>query len=109
MISVPFFIGADLLGYLVRILECGMPKLSLAMVAGLGLAVGLSACASYDSYPDGSGQSISIPYDPYDYDPADLLAEAQAHCEAYGMNARYTDETIDPHAVRWRYRHFDCI
>ncbi len=84
-----------------------MSKLRLAMVMAFGLTVGLSACATYEA-PRGGGESISIPYDPYDFDPADLMAEAQAHCEAYGMNARYTDETIDPQAVRWRYRHYDC-
>ncbi|MBL4620219.1 MAG: hypothetical protein GXP04_00335 [Alphaproteobacteria bacterium] len=80
---------------------------------GYGLALiaafGITACASYGGERDSSGESISIPYDPYDFAPDDLLAEAQRHCEAYGLRAVYVDETIDPQSVRWRYRHFDCV
>lgn len=54
-------------------------------------------------------QTISIPYDPYDYDPADLQAEADAHCNAYNLRAVYEDETIDSSSVRWRYRHYRCV
>ncbi|MEM8937272.1 MAG: hypothetical protein AAGC77_12770 [Pseudomonadota bacterium] len=73
----------------------------LASVALLGAA----GCAST---PEES-QAISIPYDPYDFHPDDLLAEANSYCEAYGLRAFYVDETIDPHSVRWRYRHYDCV
>ena len=80
---------------------------SIIKVGFLGLAaLGLAACATQTVV---SNESISIPYDPYDFDPDDLLAEAQAHCGAYGLRAVYEDETIDPQSVRWRYRHYRCV
>lgn len=69
-------------------------------------AAGLAACASS---PPPSNESISIPYDPYDYDVDDLQAEADAHCAAYGLAAVYDGETVDPQSVRWRYRHYRCV
>jgi len=70
----------------------------------------LAACATRDAgHRFGTEPSISIPYDPYDFDPADLQAEADAHCGAYNKNAVYDDETIDPQSVRWRYRHYRCV
>lgn len=72
-------------------------------------ATALAACATDRGYRYGSEPSISIPYDPYDYDPKDLLAEAQAHCNAYNLNARFDGETVDPQSVRWRYRHYLCV
>ena len=70
----------------------------------------MSACATTeDQYPYGSEPSISIPYNPYDFDPDKLFDEASAHCGAYGLSAVYVDETIDPQSVRWRYRHFSCV
>ena len=67
----------------------------------------LAACQT--PYQSNSGpQSISIAYDPYDFNPADLQAEADAHCSAYGLAAVYDDETIDSQSVRWRYRHYNC-
>ena len=83
----------------------GLFKASLAVAIALGLA----ACVTTPSHEPGTGQSITIPYNPYDYDPDELMAEAQAHCSAYGLNAVYVDETIDPNSVRWRYRHFECV
>lgn len=80
----------------------------LLLVSALSLIALLGACAS-GPRPVGDGQSVTIPYNPYDYDPAELFAQAQAHCRAYGLNAVYVDETIDPYSVRWRYRHFDCV
>ncbi len=72
--------------------------------------VAVSACeTSGPGYRYGTEPSISIPYDPYDFDPDDLQAEANAHCEAYGLRAVYEDETIDPQSVRWRYRHYRCV
>ena len=68
----------------------------------------LAACATDDGYVYGE-ESISIPYDPYDYDPADLLEEANNHCQAYGMTAVPDGETVDQGSVRWRYRHFQCV
>lgn len=78
------------------------------LVAAAGLAM-IAACASDPGPRYGEEPSISIPYDPYDFDPDDLMAEAQTHCEAYGLRARYDGETIDPHSVRWRYRHYLCV
>ena len=72
------------------------------------LAFLMIGCVSDGGYRDGE-QSISIPYDPYDFDPDDLLAEAQAHCGAYGLRARFDGETVDQQSVRWRYRHYQCI
>lgn len=69
---------------------------------------GASACVSDDGYRPGE-ESISIPYDPYNFDPDELLQEAQAHCGAFGLSAVFDDETIDPQSVRWRYRHFNCV
>ena len=79
-----------------------------AVLAGAGLAA-IAACASDPGPRYGEEPSISIPYDPYDFDPDDLFAEAQTHCEAYGLNARYDGETINPQEVRWRYRHYLCV
>lgn len=72
-------------------------------------AIALAACVyDGDEYARGTEPSISIPYDPYNFDPEEMLQEAQAHCGAYGLNAVYVDETIDPQSVRWRYRHYRC-
>ncbi|MEZ5893004.1 MAG: hypothetical protein R3C58_07655 [Parvularculaceae bacterium] len=79
-----------------------MLRLAFA-AAALALAAG---CAT--DVPD-FDESISIPYDPYDFDPDELLAEAQAHCGAYGMRAVFDGETVDNQSVRWRYRHFRCV
>ena len=83
-----------------------------AVVKGLLVAASVAAlagCVSDEGYLPGTEPSISIPYDPYDFDPDELLAEAQSHCAAYGLNAVYDDETINPQSVRWRYRHYSCV
>lgn len=83
-----------------------------AVARGLFIAAScaaLAACASDPGYRAGTEPSISIPYDPYDFDPDELLSEAQSHCAAYGLNAVYDDETINPQSVRWRYRHYNCV
>lgn len=80
-----------------------MKIIILGAIAGTAC---LSACATNEP---ATGESISIPYDPYNFDPNDLLAEAQAHCGAYGLRAVYEDETVDPQSVRWRYRHYRCV
>ena len=72
------------------------------------VAAALAACETYDDGAYAQDPSISIPYDPYNFDPDEMLEEAQAHCDAYGLRAVYVDETIDPQSVRWRYRHFSC-
>lgn len=70
----------------------------------------LAACQTASRWPPtANAESITVPYNPYDYDPDDLVRQAQAHCAAYGRNAVYVDETIDPTSVRWRYRHFNCV
>jgi len=80
----------------------------LARIAIAGLAASaLSACATYED--PGPIETISIPYDPYDYNPSAMDAEAQAHCEAFGLDAVFVDETADIQAVRWRYRNYDCV
>ena len=80
----------------------GMRFLTKSVIAAMLAAA--AACAT----PEPDYQTISIPYDPYDFDPADLQAEADAHCNAYGLRAVYEDETVDPESVRWRYRHYRC-
>ncbi len=75
--------------------------------AGLIMAALFGCVTSDPGYSD--GEAISIPYDPYDFDPDDLQAEAQAHCTAFGLNAVFDGETADPQSVRWRYRHFRCV
>ncbi len=73
------------------------------------MILSLAACQTSD-IPDPRGDSsVSIPYDPYNYDPQKLDEEAQAHCDAYGLLARFDDETIDDQSVRWRYRHYTCV
>ncbi|MEM8771916.1 MAG: hypothetical protein AAGD92_09740 [Pseudomonadota bacterium] len=69
-------------------------------------AIAVCACATQEPP---SSESISIPYDPYDFDPDDLQAEADSHCDAYGLRAVYEDETVDASSVRWRYRHYRCV
>jgi len=82
----------------------------LRFVMALAAAGALASCQTTgQKYPYGSELSISIPYNPYDFDPAELEEEAQAHCNAYGLRAVYVDETIDPKSVRWRYRHYHCV
>lgn len=84
--------------------------LRLTALAGAVLAcAGLAGCVSNGAGPRGDGETVSIPYNPYDYDPDEINQRAQAHCRAYGRNAVYEDETIDPNSVRWRYRHFRCV
>lgn len=68
----------------------------------------IAACTTNETQPFGTGKSISIPYDPYDYDPDDLLAEAKTHCNAFGLRPVFDGETVDPQSVRWRYRHYRC-
>lgn len=77
-------------------------------IMATAVALAFAGCATSTQY-EGDGLAVSIPYDPYDFDPDDLLAEAQAHCEAYGKKAVYEDETVDPQSVRWRYRHYRCV
>jgi len=80
-----------------------------ALAALLAAAAALAGCASDDGYRAGTEPSISIPYDPYDFDPDELLAEAQSHCGAYGLRAVFDGETVDRQSVRWRYRHYRCV
>ena len=79
------------------------------LVAASAVAFALVACVTGGGYGSDGEQSISIPYDPYDFDPDDLLAEAQTHCGAYGLRALFDGETVDQQSVRWRYRHFLCV
>jgi len=83
-----------------------MVRVCIGVFALFGLFVAAS-CTTPE--PIGDGESVSIPYDPYDFDPRDLQAEADAHCNAFGLQARYEDETVDPSSVRWRYRHYRCV
>ena len=80
----------------------------LGSVAALAMTL-LAACASDPGPAYGTELSISIPYDPYDYDPDDLQAEADAHCNAYDLRAVFDGETVDTQSVRWRYRHNRCV
>ncbi|MFQ5564191.1 MAG: hypothetical protein ACE5FO_11540 [Parvularculaceae bacterium] len=70
------------------------------------MAGAIASCATddVDTQP-----SISIPFDPYEFDEEELLKRAEDHCGAYGLKAVYQNETIDPHSVRWRYRHYRCV
>lgn len=82
----------------------------LAGLAGIALAAAaLCSCETYPTDPRGNAESVSIPYDPYNYDPNELNDRAEAYCRAYGRHAYAEDETIDPNAVRWRYRHYRCV
>lgn len=82
--------------------------MKLKVITAIGAAALLGACASYDA-PPYTGETISVSYDPYDYDPDDLQAEADAHCRAYGLRAVFDGETANPQEVRWRYRHYRCV
>ena len=77
------------------------PALAAATVAA-------AACATTEP-SDQRQRSVTIPYNPYEYDPDELYEAAQQHCSAYGQRAVYVDETVDPNSVRWRYRHYDCV
>ena len=86
----------------------------MAKFIGIAATVVLSGltlvgCETTPRGPTQSDPSITIPYNPYNFDPDELYSEAQAHCDAYGLSAVYVDETIDPSSVRWRYRHFSCV
>ncbi len=85
-----------------------MKVLTRCVLAFVGAAA-LSACVSDTGPRYGEEPSITIPYDPYDFDPDDLQAEADSHCAAYGRSAVYDGETANPQDVRWRYRHFRCV
>ncbi|MEM1193196.1 MAG: hypothetical protein AAGH42_07355 [Pseudomonadota bacterium] len=85
-------------------------KRGLVLGLWLCLCAGLTlSCASRAPYDPNADLSVSIPYDPYNYDPDALDREAQAHCDAYNLFARFVDETIDEQSVRWRYRHYNCV
>lgn len=79
-------------------------------VAAVAAIAAAAACAT-EAPPlrDANGASVTIPYNPYDYDPDELQRQADAHCKSFGRRAVYVDETIDPSSVRWRYRHYDCV
>lgn len=80
------------------------------IMAAAATAAALAGCVTpVSSVQRGTEQSITVPYDPYNYDPDELYEQAQSHCSAYGRRAVYIDETIDPNSVRWRYRHYDCV
>lgn len=83
--------------------------MKLRVFAAIGAAALFGACASNPAPAFGTGESISIPYDPYDFDPDDLQAEADNHCRAYNLRAVYDGETANPQEVRWRYRHYRCV
>ncbi|WP_425410937.1 hypothetical protein [Hyphococcus sp.] len=85
-----------------------MVQYSRVMIAAF-CAVGIAGCVSDTGPRYGEQLSISIPYDPYDFSPDDLQAEADTHCRAYNRRAVYDGETINPDEVRWRYRHFLCV
>ncbi len=82
---------------------------SLGLCTVLLAMVGVSACQTGPDIDPRADLSVSIPYDPYNYNPESLDIEAQAHCDAYGLHAQFEDETIDNQSVRWRYRHYVCI
>ncbi len=86
-------------------MRLGFARFWLCLI-GAGLLA--ASCETTGAYPSGS-ESISIPYDPYNFDPDEMLEQAQAHCAAFGLRAVYVDETIDPQSVRWRYRHYSCV
>lgn len=73
------------------------------MLATLFLAA--AACASPGA--DDGAHEITVAFDPARESAADALNEAQAHCAAYGLNAVFVDETIDPDG-RLRHRRFTC-
>lgn len=80
------------------------------IAAAAALCVAAAACTTYEpDYRPGNQTSVTIPYDPYNYDPDELMNQAEAHCSAYRRRAVYDDETIDPNSVRWRYRHYRCV
>lgn len=80
----------------------------LRVLATACIMTAAAACATYEA-PPYDGETISVSYDPYDYDPDDLQAEADAHCRAYGLSAVFDGETANPQEVRWRYRHYRCV
>lgn len=82
---------------------------SKALAACLAAGLVVSGCETTPPVRDASGNAVTIPYNPYKYDPDELQRQAEAHCASYGRHAVYVDETIDPSSVRWRYRHFDCV
>lgn len=80
---------------------------------GAATAAMLVAAAGCETRPPlsrtANANAITIPYNPYDYDPDELQRRADSHCNSYGRRAVYVDETVDPSSVRWRYRHYDCV
>ena len=125
VLAAPFFIGGELatlqaaafsaVGVLPQGRKarglCGDWIMQIRWKLGMAFAATflLAACVSDGGYRSEGPQSISIPYDPYDFDPADLQEEADNHCSAYGMNAVFDGETVNQGSVRWRYRHYRCV
>jgi len=72
-------------------------------------ALAMVACTTTRAPSDGRRRSVTIPYNPYEYDPDELRRAAELHCAAYNQRAVFVDETVDPNSVRWRYRHYDCV
>ncbi|MEZ5896446.1 MAG: hypothetical protein R3C40_02745 [Parvularculaceae bacterium] len=64
-----------------------------------------ASCASPGA--DDGAHEITIAFDPARESAADALGQAQAHCAAYGLNAVFVDETLDPDG-RLRHRRFIC-
>ncbi len=86
-----------------------VPRGAIAAAALFSGLVALAGCTTTSGrLPTANANSVTIPYNPYDYDPDDLQRQADAHCTTYGRRAIYVDETIDPSSVRWRYRHYNC-
>lgn len=73
-------------------------------------ALALTACESW-SEPVGEPpvDTVSLKYDPYNYDMAQLQENAEASCAAKG--ARYAiraGSSVNTEEVRWAYMNFDC-
>lgn len=82
----------------------------IAAIGGLAaLAFIATGCETPDPVLSMSERGISIPYDLWDYNPNALDAEARRHCGGFGKAALFAGETTEGRAVRWRYRHYECV
>ena len=80
-----------------------------ASAAGIALlATALSGCVTTKKASQ-AVDTVSIRYDPYDYDMAKIRQDAETECQAKGGRyASQTSNTPNLESPRWAYMSFIC-